>query len=126
MSETKDTSKPTLAALSAVDITHLAAQLNAALDIPWVPEAFEQKWIEWTLAKIVTVIPEEVVACIVDAADGLTESEVAKYEVLITDLANKLVDLPMLTESMEAAIIRPVVNQLLSFAVKGKALTLAP
>lgn len=126
MPETKDASKPTFAALSAVDITHLATQLNAALDIPWVPEAFEQKWIEWTLAKIVTVIPEEVVACIVDAADGLTESEIAKYEVLITDLANKLVDLPILTESMEAALIRPVVHQLLFFAVKGKALTLAP
>ena len=112
--------------LAAADITHLAAQLNASLDIPWVPESFEQKWIEWILTKAISVIPAEVVACIVDAADGLTESEIAEYEVTITNLVNKLVDLPMLSESVEAAIIRPVVNQLLSFAVKGKALTLAP
>jgi hypothetical protein len=111
--------------LAAADITHLATQLNATLDIPWVPESFEQKWIEWVLAKAISVIPAEVVECIVGAADGLTESEIAEYEVTITNLVNKLVDLPVLSESMEAAIIRPVVNQLLSFAVKGKALTLA-
>lgn len=122
MTETAEVLKTQLA---ATDITYLATQLNASLDIPWVPEAFEQKWIEWVLAKAITVIPEEVVACIVDAADGLTEVEIADYEVLITDLVNKLVDLPVLSESMEYALIRPVVNQLLSFAVKGKALTLA-
>jgi hypothetical protein len=123
MSSTADALK---SQLSAADITHLAAQLNASLDIPWVPESFEQKWIEWVLTKVISIIPAEVVECIVAAADGLTESEIAEYEVAITDLVNKLVDLPMLSESMEAAIIRPVVNQLLSFAVKGKALTLAP
>jgi hypothetical protein len=112
--------------LAAADITHLAAQLNASLDIPWVPESFEQKWIEWVLIKVISVVPADVVAFIVDAADGLTEPEIAEYEVAITDLVNKLVDLPVLSESMEAAIIRPVVNQLLSFAVQGKALTLAP
>jgi hypothetical protein len=112
--------------LAAADITYLATQLNATLDIPWVPESFEQKWIEWVLAKAILVIPEDLIAFIVDAADGLTEPEIAEYEVTITNLVNKLVDLPVLSESMEYALIRPVVNQFLSFAVQGKALTLAP
>jgi hypothetical protein len=112
--------------LEDADIQHLAAQLNATFDVPFIPEHVEQIWIEWVLAKVLTVIPADIVRFVVDASDGLTEAEIAKYEVSLTSLVNSIIDLPVLTESMEAAIIRPIVNQLLSFAVKGKALTLAP
>jgi hypothetical protein len=112
--------------LGEASISHLAAQLNLTFDVPFIPEAVEQKWLEWVLAKAVAVIPAEIVRFIIDAADGLSEPEIAKYEVELTNLVNQIIDLPVLTESMEAAIIRPVVNQLLSFAVQGKALTLAP
>ena len=112
--------------LGEADIQHLAAQLNLTFDLPFIPEVVEQKWLEWVLAKAIVVIPAEIVRFIIDAADGLSEPEIAQYEVVLTNLVNQIIDLPMLTESMEAAIIGPVVNQLLSFAVKGKALTLAP
>ena len=111
--------------LMAVDITALATELNATLDLPWVPESVEQKWIEWVLARVVTVVPEKIVVFLANAADGLSLEEIALAEDEITKLANKLIDIPMIPEGIEEGLIRPVVRQLLTFAQTGKSLTLA-
>ena len=39
-------------------------------------------------------------------------------------LANGIIDIPVLAESIEASLIRPVVKQLLGYAKTGEALTL--
>lgn len=106
--------------LTAEDIKHIATQINVELDIPWVPESMEQAWIEWCIAKILTVVPAQVVQFLADASDGLSAEEITKYETEITDAANALIDIPMLPEVVEASLIRPVVNQLLQFATQGK------
>lgn len=106
--------------LTAEDIKHIATQINVELDIPWVPESMEQAWIEWCIAKILTVVPAQVVQFLADASDGLSAEEITKYEAEITDAANALIDIPMLPEVVEASLIRPVVNQLLQFATQGK------
>lgn len=106
--------------LTAEDIKHIATQINVELDIPWVPESMEQAWIEWCIAKILTVVPAQVVQFLADASDGLSAEEITKYETEITDAANALIDIPMLPEVVEASLIRPVVHQLLQFATQGK------
>lgn len=111
--------------LLAVDITDLATQINATLDLPWVPESVEQKWIEWVLARVVKVVPEKIVVFLTNAADGLSLEELTLAEDEIVKLANKLIDIPMIPEGVEEGFIRPVVRQLLTFAQTGKSLTLA-
>lgn len=108
------------------DIQHIATQLNTQFDVPWVPEGMEQRFLEWLLAKIVPVIPAPLLSVIVDSADGLTADEVVHHEENLVALANELIDLPYLPEAIEASLIKPVVHQLLTFAVQGKALELAP
>lgn len=109
--------------LTADDIKHISTQINAEFDLPFVPEGMEQMWIEWCIAKVLSVVPAEVVKFLADASDGLSEEEIAQYEVTITTAANAIIDLPYTPEAVEAALIRPVVNQLLAFAAKGLSIT---
>jgi len=112
------------ASLTSYDVKSLATQLNAHIDVPFVPEAFEQLWIEWILGKAIGVIPAELVKFLVDASDGLTDEEITYYEDLLTQLVNSIIDIPLLSEDMEEKLIRPVIHQLVQFAMTGKALTL--
>jgi hypothetical protein len=109
--------------LTAEDIKHISTQINSEFDLPFVPEGMEQLWIEWCIAKVLAVVPAEVVRFLADASDGLSEAEIAAYEVSITDAANAIIDVPYTPEAIEAALIRPVVNQLLAYAAKGLAIT---
>lgn len=112
------------AALVAADVKSLATQLNAHIDVPFVPEAFEQQWIEWVLSKAVGVIPAEIVRFLIDATDGLTAEEITYYENLTVAAVNAIIDVPLLTEDMEEKLIRPVVRQLVQYALTGNALVL--
>lgn len=107
------------------DVVQLASKLNVELNVPFVPESVEQKWIEWFLTRIVQVVPSDIVAILVDAADGLDEAELRTTEDKLVSLANKLIDIPMLPESIEDSLIRPIVRQLLTYATEGRALTMA-
>lgn len=109
-------------ALNDADVKSLATQLNAHIDVPFVPEAFEQQWIEWILGKAVGVVPAELVKFLIDATDGLTDEEVTYYENLLTQLVNTIIDIPLLSEDMEERLIRPVVHQLVQYALTGNAL----
>ncbi len=109
--------------LTAEDIKHISNQINAEFDLPFVPEGMEQMWIEWCIAKVLSVVPAEVVKFLASASDGLSEEEISAYEVSITDAANAIIDLPFAPEAIEAALIRPIVNQLLAFAAKGLSIT---
>lgn len=110
------------AALTEADIKSLAAQLNAHIDVPFIPEAAEQIYIEFILGKAVGVIPAELVIFLIDASDGLTVDEVRHYEDLITTSVNMIIDIPIVSESMEESLIRPVVHQLVQYALAGVAL----
>jgi hypothetical protein len=112
------------ATLVATDVKSLATQLNAHIDVPFVPEAFEQQWIEWILSKAIGVVPAELVQFLVEAADGLTPDEVAYYENFVVATVNAIIDVPLLTEDMEEKLIRPVVRQLVQYALTGNALVL--
>jgi len=110
--------------MSEIDIAHVASQLNVAFDIPFVPESMEQAWLVWILDKSVPVIPIDIWDFIADASDGLTVEDQQRHEDAIVIAVNKLIDLPVIPESVEEALIRPVIHSLLQYAVKGASLTL--
>ena len=110
------------AALTEADVKDLATQLNAHIDVPFIPEVAEQVWIEFILGKAVGVVPAELVIFLIDASDGLTEDEVRHYEDLITTTVNTIIDIPLVSENMEESIIRPVVHQLVQYALSGVSL----
>lgn len=110
------------AALTEADVKDLATQLNAHIDVPFIPEVAEQVYIEFVLGKAVGVIPAELVIFLIDATDGLTAEEVRHYEDLITTSVNTIIDIPLVSETMEESLIRPVVHQLVQFALSGVAL----
>ena len=110
------------AALAEADVKELATQLNAHIDVPFIPEVAEQVYIEFVLGKAVGVIPAELVIFLIDATDGLTAEEVRHYEDLITTSVNTIIDIPLVSETMEESLIRPVVHQLVQFALSGVAL----
>ena len=112
------------AALTEADVKSLAAQLNAHIDVPFIPEAAEQLYIEFILGKAVGVIPAELVIFLIDASGGLTADEIQHYENLITTSVNMIIDIPLVSENMEASLIRPVVHQLVQYALSGAALQL--
>lgn len=106
------------------DIVQLASQLNVELNLPYIPESVEQKWIEWILTRVVKVVPSDLVAILVDAADGLDTEERKAAENKLVALANRLIDIPVLPEPVEESLIRPIVRQLLTYATEGRALTM--
>lgn len=108
-----------------VDVVHVAAQLNSQFDLPFIPESVEQAWLEWLVGKLMQVISPDLLDIIADAADGLSPEEIDQATIKLTKLVNNKIDIPVLTESMEARLIEPVVRQVLGYAVEGKALTLA-
>lgn len=110
------------AALTEADVKDLASQLNVHLDVPFIPEAAEQVYIEFVLNKAVGVVPAEIVIFLIDAADGLTPEELQHYEDLVTTRVNTIIDIPIVSESMEESLIRPVVHQLMQYALSGVAL----
>lgn len=110
------------AALTEADVKELAAQLNAHIDVPFIPEVAEQVYIEFVLGKAVGVIPAELVIFLIDASDGLTAEEIQHYENLITTSVNTIIDIPLVSETMEDSLIRPVVHQLMQYALSGVAL----
>ena len=125
MTETTAASSPLTHPMMSWDIVQLASRLNVELNLPYIPEAVEQKWIEWFLTRIVQVIPSDIVAILVDAADGLDATELRRTEDKLVALANKLIDIPMLPEPIEDSLIRPIVRQILTYAAQGRALTMA-
>ena len=111
--------------MSEIDVAHVASQLNVTFNIPFVPESMEQAWLVWILDKAVPFIPIDIWAFIADSADGLTVEEQKRHEDAIVISVNKLIDLPVIPESVEEALIRPVVHSLLQYAVPGASLTLS-
>lgn len=67
-------------------------------------------------------MPAELVVFLIDASDGLTPQEVQHYEDLVTTVVNTIIDIPPVSETMEESLIRPVVHQLMQYALSGVSL----
>ncbi len=99
--------------------------INKELNIPVLTEAQEAAGIRFVLNRIAPVIPADVLTFIGDTADGLDDTEIKKMEDYIVSKAVDIVGLPWLPRQLKDAIVRPVVEALLKYAVKGKAISFA-
>jgi hypothetical protein len=106
--------------LTQAVIDDLVNELNANLDVPFIPEGQEERAIRWAVGLITPNLPEWFIEFAASAANGLTEEEMRVHEDVLVIEVNKLVDVPWTPESIEAALIRPVIHHLLGYAVLGK------
>lgn len=104
------------------DVPHIVDQILGNASMFWVyarPLAIK------VIAALGDKIPPEVLEALTDLDGGLSDEELAKWQVKLTEIANKAIDIPGLPETAEAWLISPVVGYLLHFAKSGKALTLS-
>jgi hypothetical protein len=67
----------------------LATKINAAVDVPVVPEFVEQAVIELALETGLGFLPPQYVAWIQSAADGIDDTEAADLTAWLSDLMGK-------------------------------------
>jgi hypothetical protein len=97
----------------------LAKRINVSLDIPFLSETQEQVYILWMVGKVAPRIPQSIKDFIFDAADGISPEELGRLEDVLVNVLNQYIDLPILGESAEAMLIRPVVSAVLDLASDG-------
>jgi hypothetical protein len=103
-------------------VVALASAINLKYDFPFINEAQEQSAIEWILGYVVSYLPPDMEQILLDATDGLTDEEIARHASIFTKLITDRVDIPWVPESMEVRVIRPVVEEALSFLRAGLSL----
>lgn len=99
----------------------LVGKLNEAFNVPFVGEETEGRWIKFLVLLAKPYVPGWVLQAMGSAANGITEQQAKELEDLITTEVNKVVDIKWVPESVEEAVIRKVVAELLSYALPGKA-----
>lgn len=100
----------------------LANRINLQLDIPFLSEDQELRYILWMVEKLAPHIPASTREFVLDASDGLSDAEIARAEDFLVGFLNSTIDIPLLPESAEAALIRPVVGAVLDLAREGLSL----
>lgn len=115
-------------------VEQMATLLNRKFNIPKVPEWMEQTIFEELVGWTAEYIPPEVRQKILDAGDGLSESELDWWTNYLVDqtVAGYIASLPEFLQyfARKAADalrthIRPWIEYILSFAVVGKSMPLA-
>jgi len=97
----------------------LTARINVQLDLPVLSEAEEGVAIAWCVNLIGPRIPDSIKTFVLDAADGLSAEELGRLEDVLVSVLNDRIDIPWMTEGMEASLLRPVVQAVLDLAKTG-------
>lgn len=105
--------------MNAELLERLVSQLNMELDFPWVSETQEAAVIRWVLQRVSAILPESVLILMADAADGLDDEEIQRMEDIVVKTLNVWCDIPLLPESAEEKVIRPIVRSVLALATEG-------
>lgn len=99
-----------------IDTNHISEQLSD-VRLPFVPDFLQSFLRNAVLKKILIAVGPELLSLMVDAADGLSAEELDKHTKALTQIVGDNTRLPEM-------FIEPLVRALLSYATKGKALTL--
>lgn len=110
--------------LSQEDLKHIATQINDRLDVIILGEESEQVWIEWAIAQIMPAVPPNLLRLIGDAADGLDDAEIEKYEVALANDVSELITVPFPLKHAVMYTIRPIIRELLKYAKVGNFMTI--
>ena len=100
----------------------ITAALNLQLDIPLLSEDQEAVLIGFLVHQVAPLIHEDLRPFLLDAADGLSEDEIARHSSVIAAVLNRYVNIPYVPEAAEHAMIRQVVSAILAFAASGSSI----
>ena len=101
----------------------LAQKVNEKVNIPFLSESKELKVffkiIRWIDKELYKILPNEYYELIHDSTDGISEEEAENLRTRLVPLINKVIDIPILPEGVEAFIIDFVLNLIIKAMIKG-------
>lgn len=109
-------------------ITGIAGMINSHIDIPLVPESFEQNLIEKAIAmvdeQLEALLPGDVKAFLgeLKPGDGLDRAHCGAFIERLVAALNKRMDIPFMGEKQEEKLIRTVVELLVKTMSNVKSL----
>ena len=71
---------------------------------------------------LVPMIPPSVIVFLVSAVDGIDAAERQRLEDVLVAFLNSKIDFPVISESSEEAILRPIVRAVMDLAAEGAGL----
>ena len=103
-----------------------ATLVNALIDIPLVPEEFEQTIFEHAIAVIDSALEEALPtvfhSLMREAERGIDKDHAREFADRLVESVNQKVDLPYLNEDQEAQLLFAVINPLVKAMTTGKKL----
>jgi len=112
--------------LTDAEINALAQKVNKKINLPFLSEEKElivfAKLIKWIDRELYKILPNEYYDLIHDVSDGLTSQEATDFEIRLTPLINNAINIPILSEKLEAKLISLVLSGIMGAMVKGSKL----
>jgi len=112
--------------LTDKEIQNIANHLNKTFNIPFINEGKEFvvfcKLVHWVDTFLYSVLPNEFYELIRNCEDGITEDEAYLIIERVTPLINKAINIPILNESAEKAIISVILRIIINALLKGNKL----
>jgi hypothetical protein len=109
--------------LTDAEVNALAIKVNNAINLPIIGEKKELrvfvKIIKWVDKQLYKLLPNEYYGLVKDATDGVTKEEALVIEERLTPLINEQINIPVLSEKMEAKLIGLVLGMIMNAMVKG-------
>ncbi len=109
--------------LNDAEINALATKVNSVINLPFLNEEKELmvfgKVVRWVDKQLYQLLPNEYYVLIKDSSDGISKEEAVKIEDRLTPLINNVINIPVLTEAMEAKLIRLILGLIITAMVKG-------
>ena len=112
--------------LTEAEINALAQKINKKINLPFLSEEKElivfAKLVKWIDRELYKVLPNEYYSLIHDVSDGLNSQEATDLEIRLTPLINNAINIPILSEKLEAKLISLVLSGIMGAMVKGSKL----
>lgn len=109
--------------LNDAEVNALAQKVNGAINLPFLNEKKEfvvfAKIIKWVDKQLYKLLPNEYYELVKDASDGVSEEEAEEIKCRLTPLINNCVNVPVITENMEAKLINLILDLIIKAMVKG-------
>jgi len=118
----------TVKMLTDEEVMALAKKASEKVKIPFLSDEKEQivlcKIIHWIDKELYQLLPNEYYALVHDATDGISPDEAKEIKARLVPLINNVIDIPILSEGMEAFLIELVLGLIIDAMVTGFNLTL--
>ena len=103
-------------------IGQLTAAINIRLDVPLLNESQEAWVIQLVLWQAVPLLDDEMLEWMQDASDGVSTEEVSRLVSLLAAVICRYVNLPLIPDAYERAVVEQVLGAVLVYVGRGMAL----